>query len=289
MNRDATRRNLFAVRRGLGRGWLEFKMSMRSPQDQGFYLFMGGAALIYLTLRRNTEVEGTDLLLPSVAVPSILGAMLAFGLVVGPAFQLAGEREDGTLLRAKAMPRGMLGHVVGHILTQMLSLIPALLVILLPAALLFDGLMHRGAAGWFTMLWVLGLGMLATLPIGIIIGSVVPSTQKVASWGMLPVIALAGTSGIFYPVHELWGWLQGVVQVFPMYWLGLGVRSAFLPDSAAALELGGSWRTLATVGVLGAWAAFGLLLAPMVLRRMARRQSGSQVEAAKQAALQWVR
>jgi ABC-2 type transport system permease protein len=34
---------------------------------------------------------------------------------------------------------------------------------------------------------------------------------------------------------------------------------------------------------------FGLLVTPRVLRRMARRQSGSQVQEAKEAALQWVK
>jgi ABC-2 type transport system permease protein len=80
-----------------------------------------------------------------------------------------------------------------------------------------------------------------------------------------------------------------VSQVFPMYWVGIGMRSAFLPDAAAALEIGGSWRTLETVVVLGIWAVGGILIAPVVLRRMARRQSGSQVEAAREQALQWVR
>lgn len=77
--------------------------------------------------------------------------------------------------------------------------------------------------------------------------------------------------------------------LFPVYWLGLGMRSAFLPESAAALEIGESWRTPETIGVLSAWAIAGVLVAPIVLRRMARRQSGSQVEAARQEAVQWVR
>ena len=54
------------------------------------------------------------------------------------------------------------------------------------------------------------------------------------------------------------------------------------------LEVGGDWRTWETVAVLGAWAILGALLTPMLLRRMARRQTGSQVEAAKDASLQWV-
>lgn len=279
----------YAVRVGLRRGWTEFKLSLRSPQDQGFYLFMAIAVLGYLFLRRNTEVEGTSLLLPAVAMPSILGGLLTFGVVIGPAYTLAMEREDGTLLRAKAVPRGIVGYVSGQILYQSLQLLPTFAVILIPGFFLFDGLMHGGVGGWLTVAWVLVLGLLAALPIGILIGSLVPNVQKVGTWGMLPILVLAAISGIFYPIQALWGWIQVVAQVFPMYWLGLGMRSAFLPESAAALEVGESWRTWETVSVLGAWAVVGMLLAPVVLRRMARRQSGSQVEAARQEAVQWVR
>jgi ABC-2 type transport system permease protein len=62
-----------AVRLGLRRGWIEFVQSVRSSQDQWFYLFTAFLAVGYLFLRRNTEVDGTDLLYPSVALPSILG------------------------------------------------------------------------------------------------------------------------------------------------------------------------------------------------------------------------
>jgi len=102
-------------------------------------------------------------------------------------------------------------------------------------------------------------------------------------------MALTAISGIFFPIQTLWGWLQTLAQVFPIYWLGLGMRSAFLPDSAAMLEIGGSWRTTQTVIVLALWAIAGFLLAPRVLRHMARRQSGSAVEEARQEAGQWVR
>ena len=180
------------------------------------------------------------------ALPSILGALVAFGVVVGPAYALAMEKEDGTLLRHKAVPHGLAGYFTGQLVFQTLSLLPQMVVILVPSFLLFENLM-ADSSGWLTVVWVLLLGLLAALPIGMVIGALVPSAQKVGTWGMLPVMVLAGISGIFYPIQQLWGWVQVVAQLFPMYWLGLGMRSAFLPDSAAALELGGSWRTLETV------------------------------------------
>jgi ABC-2 type transport system permease protein len=280
---------LLAVRLGVRRGWTEFLNSVRSPQDQGFYLFTGLATLAYLWFSRGDTVEGTTLLYPTVALPSILGALVAFGVVIGPAFALAMEREDGTLLRHKALPHGMEGYVTGQLVFHSLSALPQFLVILVPSAFLFEDVMPSGAGGWLTVAWVLTLGMLATLPIGMVLGSVVPNTQKVGTWGMLPVLVVTGISGIFVPVQALWGWVQTVAQVFPTYWIGLGMRSAFLPDAAASLELGGSWRTGQTVLVLTAWAVAGLLVTPVVLRRMARRQSGSQVAAARDAAVQWVR
>ncbi|NEK60498.1 ABC transporter permease [Geodermatophilus sabuli] len=278
-----------AISLGLRRGWTEFLLSLRSTQDQGFYLFMAVGTLVLLWTNRDNEVGDTGLMYPTFALPSILGALLAFGVVIGPAYALAMEREDGTLLRHKAMPHGMQGYVTGQLLYHSLSLLPLLLVILVPSFFLFDDVMSNGLAGWATVAWVAVLGLLATLPLGMILGSVVPSVQKVGTWGMLPVIVLTAISGIFFPIQSMWHWVQIAAQVFPTYWIGLGMRSAFLPDAAASIEIGDSWRTGMTVLVLGAWAVFGLLVTPRVLRRMAQRQSGSQVQEAKEAALQWVK
>lgn len=241
-------------------------LSLRSTQDQGFHLLVGVATLAYLWADRDSEVEGSDLLLPTFPLPSILGALLAFGVVIGPAYALAMEREDGTLLRHKALPHGMQGYVTGQLLYHSLNLLPLLLVILVPSFLLFDDVMSNGLAGWVTVAWVVVLGLLATLPI----------------------IVLTMISGIFYPIQALWGWVQVVAQVFPTYWIGLGMRSAFLPDAAATVAVGDSWRTGLTGLVLGGWAVVGLLVTPRVLLRMARRTPGSQEQEAKEAALQWV-
>jgi ABC-2 type transport system permease protein len=278
-----------AVRLGLRRGWTEFGQSVRSPQDQAFYVFMGMATLAYLWFNREDEVEGTALLYPTVALPSILAALVAFNVVMGPASALVMEREDGTLLRYRSLPHGMQGYVTGQVLHHSLGLLPTLVVILVPSALLFDGVMPGGAAGWLTALWVLLLGMAATMPLGMVLGAVLPNVQKLSTWGMVPALLLTAISGIFFPVQALWGWLQVAAQVFPVYWLGLGMRSAFLPDAAAAVELTGSWRTGYVALVLTSWAVVGLLITPVVLRRMARRQCGSQVAATRDTAGQWVR
>jgi ABC-2 type transport system permease protein len=276
----------YAVRIGLSRGWLEFRAGLTNLQDTSFYVVMPLVMLWVLWGQRDESVEGTVLPLATLALPGIIGMLTAFSAMIGVGWSLSAEREDGTLLRAKAVPGGMVGYVSGGVLRVTLETVFVLLLVLVPAAFFVRGLDMGGIAGWLTLVWVFVLGMLATLPIGMIIGSVMKSPRAVGGWGYIVTGGLVAISGIFYPITALAGWLQVIAQCFPIYWLGLGMRSAFLPNEAAAVELTQSWRHLETVAVLGGWAIIGLLVAPIVLRRMARRESGSSVAQRREKALQ---
>ncbi|MGH3897211.1 MAG: ABC transporter permease [Pseudonocardiaceae bacterium] len=272
---------LGAVRIGLGRGWTEFRHSLTRVDEQIFNVLTAGVILTVLYFQRDDLVAGTSLSLATVALPGVVGMLVAFSTTNGAAFVVAFEREDGTLLRAKSVPFGVVGYLVGQVVRIPLSTMMGVLLLLVPGLFLFDGLAGAGISGWLTLLWVLALGLLATLPVGMLLGGLVSNPRAVGQGLFLISGALIAISGIFYPISALPGWLHPIAQVFPFYWLGLGMRSALLPDTAAAVELSGSWRHLETVGVLGAWAVVGLVLAPVVLRRMARRESGASVEAGR--------
>ena len=279
---------LYAARLGLGRGWTEFRHYLTSPQDLAWNLFVVVVFVVVLLFQRDATVEGTALPLAMLTLPGILGMWVAVAGYQGAAGALAVEREDGTLLRAKAVPQGMVGYLVGRIVSISLAILFTLGLVFAAGLLLVPELAAGLRSGWPTLAWVLALGLLATLPWGAVIGSLVKSPNSAFGLAMLPSLGLAAISGIFYPITALPGWVQGVAQAFPIYWLGLGIRSALLPDAAAAVELAGSWRHLETAAVLGAWALAGLLIAPGVLRRLARRESGSSMEARRLQHLQRV-
>jgi ABC-2 type transport system permease protein len=161
----------------------------------------------------------------------------------------------------------------------------SVVTILIPGALIFGGLKLGSPGAWFTLIWVLLLGLVATMPIGAVLGSLFSNPSSLG-FIFVPMMGLIAISGIFYPITVFPVWLQWIGQMFPIYWVGLGMRSAFLPDSLVSVEIGDSWRHLETVGVLGIWAVVGLVLAPIVLRRMARRESGSTVDARRERAMQ---
>lgn len=275
-----------AARLGVLRGRTEFWQSLTNRGDQVWIVLINGIFLAVLFFQRNATVPGTDISLTMATLPSLLGMSIITSGWMNAATTLAAEREDGTLLRAKATPNGMIGYMVARVVLALLTLALSFVIFLTAGPFLVDGLGNVGVSGWLTLTWVVLLGLLATLPWGAIVGSLVKSSASGFGLSFLPISAMIAISGIFYPISGLPDWLHPIAQIFPVYWLGLGVRSALMPDSAQLSEIGDSWRHLETFGVLGIWAVVGLALAPRVLRRMAQRESGSAVEERRQHAMQ---
>ena len=277
--------NLTAVRAGWAGGLIELRQSFSGSALIGQLLWPVATLLsIYFLRDRDFGAGGPHL--GTLILPGVLGMFIALGMVLVIQY-LAADREDGTLLRAKATPDGIPGYLIGKIVTVSGSILAYLAIIVIPGLLLVDGLQLHGINSWLTIAWVLILGLVATQALGAIVGSLISSPRGVG-YVSLPVIALIAISGIFYPISALPEWIQRTAEVFPMYWLGLGMRSALLPDSAAVIELTGSWRQLEAAVVLGVWAATGLLIAPVVLGRMARRESGSRVAGRRERAMRTV-
>jgi ABC-2 type transport system permease protein len=273
------------LRAGWSRGLIELRQSFTNGAELFSHFLWPALMVATMFFIRDLSFGSSGLLLGTLALPSILGMNAATGLI-SMSQQLTADREDGTLLRAKATPHGMPAYLIGKVISVAGGLLADLVIFLVPGVFIVGGL-AIGPGTWPTLAWVLMLGLVATLPIGAVLGAVFTSAR---SQGLvqLPFLAVIGVSGIFYPITALPEWLQGIAQVFPIYWMGLGMRSALLPDAAAAVEIGESWRHLETAGVLGAWAVLSLLVAPIVLRRTARGESGSTMAARRERALQRV-
>jgi ABC-2 type transport system permease protein len=271
------------IRQGIARGGIELRQTLTYWPDVVQALFFSGIGVLVLFLMRGHHVPGMTFSLGSLTLPSLIGMNFAMGGLMGVTGLIAVDREDGTLLRAKAMPGGMAAYVAGKVTLSSATTLIGLVLTLVIGLIAFPGV-HVTAAGLMTLVWVAILGLLATIPLGITAGSLLPSPRFITVV-VVPFGALTAISGIFYPITHLPGWLQAIGQLFPMYWLGLGMRAALLPPSLAAVEIDGSWRLGYVLLALSAWAAAGLLAAPPVLRRMARRESGSRVAARRERAM----
>jgi ABC-2 type transport system permease protein len=262
-----------AVGAGLSRGWIETRQNLtEAVYVIGHAIPPIGIVAVLLFMRGKT-VPGTDFALGTMVLPSFLGMTICYGGLSSPAASITADREDGTLLRAKATPNGMLGYLVGKVVMFALTTLLSVLAIVVPGLMIVDNLI-LDARAWLLLTLIFVVGMVSTVPIGVALGSVMKSSVQAVLVTVVCTLLMI-PSGIFFPITVLPTWLQWVAQAFPFYWVGLGARSAMLPAEMVAAEVGQSWRTVEMFAVLGVWAVVGMLLAPPLLRRMARRQSGS--------------
>jgi ABC-2 type transport system permease protein len=269
-----------AIRLGLRRGGIELRQTLTYWPDLVQALFIPVVGILVLFLLRGHQVPGTTFSLGSLTLPGFIGMSFAMGGMLGVTGLIAVDKEDGTLLRAKATPDGMTAYVISKIVYSSATMLVGLVLTIILGLIAFPGV----TVHWPTLVWVALLGLLATIPLGITLGSAIPNPRYIPLV-LFPIGGLTAISGIFYPIAHLAGWLQAVGQVFPIYWLGLGFRAALLPPALSSIELNGTWRLPWVLLTLVLWSCLGLALAPPVLRRMARHESGSRVAARRERAM----
>lgn len=257
---------------GLTRGFIEFKQDFAPTRLLG-QLFWPVVTLVAMFYFRDHHVSGVAL--GSVMYPSVLGMFTVFGLQLMAQY-LTVDREDGTLLRARSTPHGVTAYLIGKSTLCTLTVLAYLLIVAIPGSFLVDGLAPMTVSRVMTLIWVVALGTAASQALGAVIGALVPSVRA-SGYVALVLMGLIAISGVFYPMASFPGWLQVIGQCSPIYWVGLGARSALLPDSAATAEITGTWRTWPTVIILLAWTAIGMAVAPKTLRAMSRKESGSRL------------
>ena len=113
--------NANAVRAGLRRGWIEFRHTWTNLQDLLSYLLPTVVLLSVLFFQRDSEINGVPL--GTTSVPGVLGMTVAFGGLISMGQLMIAEREDGTLLRAKAVPHGMVGYLVSDAAASVMSVL----------------------------------------------------------------------------------------------------------------------------------------------------------------------
>lgn len=277
-----------AIAAGALRGAIEMRNSLQKPADLVYYVIGGVGFALALWFLRDERMPGLDITIAAIIFPSAIALMTLFVAAYGLATLVSTEREDGTLLRLSILPGGTFTYAWGQTVRTLLELAFTFSMFTVLASILVPDLWIRGPLGALTALGFVILGILACLPLGFVVGSLFSNPRSVGGWGFIVVGAIVWVSGIIAPLSEQPGWAQVIGQLLPLYWLGLGLRSALLPEGFLVVEIGESWRTLETIGVLGLWAVIGLVLAPLLLQRVARKESFASLATRREKAMQRV-
>ncbi|MEO1061262.1 MAG: ABC transporter permease [Actinomycetota bacterium] len=190
----------------------------------------------------------------------LAGLVASVALNVGVADlapMLALEKSDGTTKRLAGTPMPPAAYVIGKLGYVLVLAVVQTATLIVIGALVF-GADLPDTEGWFTLAWVLVLGLTSAFLLGIAISTLISNPKSASSVVNFPFIILQFISGIWFIFSDLPTWLQNVASIFPLRWMALGMRSAFLPDSFAAVEPGGTWQLGNVALVLGIWTVGGL-------------------------------
>ncbi|GAA4088717.1 ABC transporter permease [Actinomadura miaoliensis] len=262
---------------GVRRGWAEHLQFLRDRRELAWNLFGTVGVFVALAYWQGGEnVEGTDVSRAVLMAAGFTAFSIFSVALLNLPVTITADREDGVLLRMRTVPGGIPAYLCGRAVAVLCQIATYVLAMLAAGLAFTDLTLPSAADDWLTLAWVLTLGTLAVAPLGAALGTLLPGPRNAAGVLSLPITGLMLISGVMFPITALPEPVRWVAQAFPLYWQGLGLRSVFLPDSMLAAEIGGGWRPAQTAAVLGAWAVAGLLLAPPLLRRAARRESAAR-------------
>jgi ABC-2 type transport system permease protein len=212
-------------------------------------------------------VTFTQYFMAGIIAAGILGASLQ-----NMAISIATERSDGTLKSLAGTPMPRSAYFVGKIV-QVLAVTVAIIVVLLLIGVVFYDIDLPSGQDWLTFAWVTALGAAACTLLGIAISSLAKNGRSASATVTPFALLLQFISGVFFLFSSIPTWMQTVASLFPLKWMGQGLRSVFLPDVFAAQEPAGSWELGRVALVLALWCVAGLLLCVVTFRWQDRGSS----------------
>ena len=215
---------------------------------------------------------------PAAGQPPLIGTVLVTFLVLGiaqlglvsVAQTMIQARDDGSLLRLRLTPGGLIAYVVEKLAYVLATGAVSILALLTAGIALTEVALPDTAGRWLLLLWVALLGAATATAIGAILGAVLPDARESLAYAVLPafgVIMLCGTVG----EDELPPAAGTALGAVPFTWMVRGLRAALLPEAA------GSFSTPVALAVLTAWLLAGMAVAVPLLRRMTLRSTGSEL------------
>lgn len=233
-------------------------LRFRRTRDQMIFTFGLPIALyILLATVLDGEIGQTGVQFSSYLLAGLVASTALNVGVADLAPMLALDKADGTTKRLAGTPMPPAAYILGK-LGYVLTIAVLQTVTLLVVGVVVFGAELPSGDGWVTLVWVLLLGLTSAFLLGIAISTLVTNPRSASSVVNFPFIILQFISGIWFIFSDLPTWLQNVASLFPLRWMALGMRSAFLPDSFATIEPGGTWQLGTVALVLGAWTVVGV-------------------------------
>ena len=246
------------------RARVELKEFFRQREAVVFTVLLPVLLLVVFGAVLNYDI-GSGVTFVQYFMAGIIAAGILGASLQNMAISIATERSDGTLKSLAGTPMPKSAYFVGKVV-QVLAVTALIIGVLLCIGVVFYGIDLPSGGEWFTFTWVALLGAAACTLLGIAVSSLAKNGRSASATVTPFALVLQFISGVFFLFSSLPAWMQTIASIFPLKWMGQGLRSVFLPEALAASEPAGSWELGRVALVLAAWCVGGLLLCVWTFR-----------------------
>lgn len=250
----------------------ELRAFAREPAAVGFTVLFPVMMLVLFGSIFQGRIEDTDVTYSQLYVAGIIASSLMSVGFTSLAIGITAEREEGMLKRLAGTPMPKAAYFLGKIGLVLVIGLVEVAVLFAIGATLFDLTVPTDPMRWLTFGWVFLLGAGAATLLGIAAGGLIGSAKAAPAILNVPFVALQFVSGVFIPESQLPSSVRAVASLFPLRWLCKGMRSVFLPESFATVEVGGGWQHGRVAAALALWCALGAVLALRTFRWVGRER-----------------
>lgn len=203
-------------------------------------------------------------------LPGMIAAGLLLTGVQNLAVDIAREKSEGWLRRLGGTPMSPASYFIGKAGLVLVTSLAQLALLLVFAVVVFGIALPDDPERWLRFAWLFLLGIVTMTLLGIAL-SAAPRSSRSATAVVLPIVLiLQFISGVYLQFSMLPEWLQNIASLFPLKWLGQGMRSVFLPEHFAGAETGGDWDLWLVAANLVGWLVVGLVISLLTFRWVRR-------------------
>lgn len=251
---------------GARRAVLEIKQMLRQRESMIFTFAFPVVILVMFGAIFSDRIPGTDVDFRQYFIAGMIATGIMAATFVNLGIAIAIERDDGTLKHLRGTPMRVGAYFIGKVAMVLVVTLVQVAVLLAFSVLAFGLPLPSTPDRWLTFAWVLLLGVATCTMLGIAISAVPRSSRSAAGVVVLPFMVLQFISGVFFVFSDMPEAMQQFGALFPLKWIGQGLRSVFLPDSLQVIEPAGAWEHGTTALVLAAWIVVCLVLSVTTFR-----------------------
>jgi ABC-2 type transport system permease protein len=163
--------------------------------------------------------------------PAVIALTVFIGTIQTMGYAIAGERQDGTLVRIMMTPVSRGAVILGKTLHQLILQL-ARAVVLILAAIVLLGVKMNGS--WLLVALVLIIFTFGAVGLGIAISAVSEDMISFQAISMLVAFPSMFATGVFYPLSSVPDWMRWIAYIVPLTYANDAMRTIMVKGQGLA-------------------------------------------------------